>query len=164
MKEVMEMRKTIFVLSLIFLFLSANAFAANISMPVTKADTGAVVIVPINIDDATGVAGFQFTITYDVSVLNATGTVVGDITSGWMITRNMSDTGQIKVAGFDTSLNGLGSTSGSLVKLKFKVVGKSGNKSSLKFVDCKLSDTAGNKIPSTCNKGNVRIKGRKGKV
>jgi hypothetical protein len=154
----MEMRKTLFVFSLIFLFLSVNAFAANISMPVTKADAGAVVVVPINIDDATGVAGFQFTITYNASVLNATGTVVGDLTSGWTITRNMSDTGQIKVAGFDASLNGLGSSSGSLVKLKFKVVGKSKDKSILKFTDCKLSDTAGNKIHSSCNKGRVRIK------
>jgi hypothetical protein len=158
MKEVMEMKKILFVFSLIFLFLSAHAFAANISIPKTNVDVGTAIEIPINIDNATGVAGFQFTITYDVSVLNATGTVVGDLTSGWMITRNMSDTGQIKVAGFDTSLNGLGSTSGSLVKIKFKVIGKSGNKSSLKFADCKLSDTAGNKIPSTCNKGNVRIK------
>jgi hypothetical protein len=153
------MRKTLLVFSLIFLFLSANAFAANISIPKTNADAGTAVEIPINIDDATGVAGFQFTITYDASVLNATGTVVGDLTSGWTITRNMSDTGQIKVAGFDASLNGLGSTTGSLVKLKFKVVGKSGNKSILKFTDCKLSDTAGNKIHSSCNKGTIKIKG-----
>ncbi len=153
------MRKRLLAFFLVFLALSANAFAANISIPKTNLDEGVAVEIPINIDDATGVAGFQFTITYDASVLNATGTVVGDLTSGWTITRNMSDTGQIKVAGFDASLNGLGSSSGSLVKLKFKVVGKSGNKSILKFTDCKLSDTTGNKISSTCNKGKIRIKG-----
>jgi len=151
------MKKTVLIFLVLFLSLSALTFKAHISIPNTDADVGTVVDIPINVEDASGIAGFQAAVTYDASVVQATEVAAGELTLGWMITPNMKNEGQIKVVGIDTSLRGLQSSSGSLVKLRFKIVGKSGKKSSLKFTMCKLSDTSGVEIPSNCKQGNIKI-------
>jgi len=78
--------------------------AANISIPAVSATPGATVQIPINIDDATDVGGYQFTVTFDQTVLQATGVVAGSLTSGWMFTPNITVPGQVTVGGFDASL------------------------------------------------------------
>jgi hypothetical protein len=152
------MKKVLLAIVLIFLSVTTHAFAATISIPDTNADAGGEVVIPINIDNAKGIAGFEFTITYDASALKAIGAVAGELTSRWMITPNTTESGQIKVAGLDTSLTGLSGVSGTLVKLQFKVLGKPGKKSSLEFTVCKLSDSKGTKIVSTCKPGEIRMK------
>src|SRR4030066_700287 len=118
------MKKVVLALVVIFLGVTTHAFAANILIPDTSADAGWEVVIPVNVDNAKGIAGFEFMITYDASALKATGAVAGDITSEWMITPNTTQSGQIKVARLDTSLAGLSGVSGTLVKLQFKVLGK----------------------------------------
>ena len=152
------MRKIPLALLLAFLSLSAYSFAATISLPDKNVDEGASVEIPVTVDDAKGITGFQFTVTYDTEALEASGADAGDVTSGWMITANTYDTGEMKVTGLDTSLSGLQSISGSLVNLQFKVIGKPGKKCNLAFTVCKLSDSAGNKISSICKDGNIKIK------
>ena len=152
-----EMRKTVLIFLVLFLSLSALTFKAHISIPNTDANVGSIVEIPINVKDASGIAGFQATVTYDASVVQATGVTVGELTSGWMITPNIKNEGQISVVGIDTSLKGLQGSSGSLVKLKFKIVGQSGKRSNLKFTMCKLSDTSGVEIPSNCKQGSIKI-------
>jgi hypothetical protein len=153
------MKKMLLALVLVFVSLSVQAFAANISTPDTDADAGATIEIPVMADSAKGTAGFQFTVSYDASALQAIGAEAGDLTSGWMITPNVSESGQMKVAGIDTSLTGLRNGSGKIVKLQFKAVGKPGTKSTLSFTTCKLSDGSGNKIASTCKEGQIKIKG-----
>ena len=157
--------KTMFLaLAVIFVSLSVQAFAANISIPDTDATEGATIEVPVTVDGAKGTAGFQFTVSYDASALQATGATAGDLTSGWMVTPNTNEAGQMKVAGVDTTLAGLQGSSGSIVKLQFKALGKPGAKSTLKFTTCKLSDSMGNKMASACKEGQIKIKsGGKGK-
>ena len=154
------MKKVVLALVVIFLGVTTHAFAANILIPDTSADAGWEVVIPVNVDNAKGIAGFEFTITYDASSLKAKGAVAGDITSGWMITPNTTQSGQVKVAGLDTSLAGLSGVSGTLVKLQFKVLGKQGKKSSLEFTVCKLSDSKGIKIISTCRQGEIKVSGK----
>ena len=154
------MKKVLLALVLIFLGVTSQAFAATISVPDTNADAGGEVVIPVNVDNAKGIAGFEFNITYDASALKATGAVAGDITSGWMITPNTTQSGQIKVAGLDTSLTGLSGVSGTLVKLQFKVLGKPAKKNTLAFAVCKLSDSKGNKIVSTCKQGDIKVSGK----
>jgi len=154
------MKKVLLALVLIFLGVTSHVFAATITIPDTSADVGGIVVIPVNVDNAKGIAGFEFTITYDASALKATGTVAGDITSGWMITPNTTQSGQLKVAGLDTSLTGLSGVSGTLVKLQFKVLGKPGKKNDLEFTICKLSDSKGNKILSTCKPGEIKVSGK----
>ena len=153
------MKKMLLALTLVFVSLSAQAFAANIMIPDTDSDAGATIEVPVTVDSAKGAAGFQFTVTYDASALQATGATAGDLTSGWMVTPNVSESGQMKVAGVDTTLAGLQGSSGSIVKLQFRALGKAGAKSTLNFTTCKLSNTLGNKIASTCREGHIKIKG-----
>ncbi|MGC9066286.1 MAG: cohesin domain-containing protein, partial [Candidatus Ratteibacteria bacterium] len=65
----LEKLKTLYVC--IFLF-GVSSFAVTVSIPNTNANPGtATVEIPINIDNATGVAGFQFTVTFDNTILNA---------------------------------------------------------------------------------------------
>ena len=101
----MYMRRLPWAFFLILLSISTHAFAATISIPDNDAVAGAEVEIPVTVDDAKGMAGFQFTITYDASVLQATGAAVGELTSGWMITPNTTDKGHMKVAGVDPSLS-----------------------------------------------------------
>lgn len=154
------MKKVLLALVLIFLSATTHAFAATISIPDTSSEAGGEVVIPVKIDDAKGIAGFEFTITYDAITLKATGAVAGDITAGWMITPNTTQSGQMKVAGLDTSLIGLSSVSGTLVNLQFKVLGKKVKKSNFEFTVCKLSDSKGNKIVSTCKPGEIKVSGK----
>jgi len=153
------MKKVLVVLLMVLVGLSTHAFAANISIPDTDATEGATFEVPVTVDGAKGTAGFQFAVSYDASAFQATGAIAGDLTSGWMITPNVSESGQMKVAGIDTSLSGLQGSSGNIVKLQFKALGKPGSKSVLKFSTCKLSNYEGTKIASTCREGHIKIKG-----
>jgi hypothetical protein len=153
------MKKVLVVLLMILVGTSAQASAANISIPDTDATEGATIEVPVAVDGAKGTAGFQFTVSYDASALQATGATAGDLTSGWMVTPNTNETGQMKVAGVDTTLTGLQGGNGSIVKLQFKALGKPGAKSTLRFTTCKLSDSMGNKMASSCKEGQIKIKG-----
>ena len=155
------MKKVLVLLVMVFVGLSAQAFAATVSIPDTDANPGAAIEIPVTIDDATGLLGFQFSVSYDAEALQAVGTKAGELTSGWMIVPNLSERGMIKVAGIDTSLTGLGKGVGNIVKLQFKVVGKPGKKNTLSFAVCSLSDSEGKKIASTCKEGQIKIKGPK---
>ncbi len=77
-------------------------------------------IVPVNIDDATGVQAFDLEITYDTSLLDlSNGDVsLGGLTSGWGLTSNVNDTlGIAKVTGW--GLGPLSGGEGSLLDLNF---------------------------------------------
>ncbi len=155
------MAQLLFLLA-IFVGLTAQAFAATVSIPDTDADGGKTIDVSVMIDNAARVTGFQFTVNYDASVLEATGASAGDLTSGWMITPNTNEAGKMKVAGVSATLQELSpGNSGSLTKLQFKVIGKPGKKNALSFSVCSLSDSEGKKIASTCKEGQIRIKGPK---
>ncbi|MCD6236599.1 MAG: hypothetical protein J7K13_01430, partial [Thermoplasmata archaeon] len=82
------------VIGVLFLGFIGFAYAApTVEIPDTTVDQNTQTVeIPINIDDATGVAGFQFTVTFDQNVLNATGRAKGDLTSGeeWHISANVN--------------------------------------------------------------------------
>lgn len=156
------MKKVLTLLVMVFVGLSAQAFAATVSIPDTDASADRAIEVPVMVDNAARITGFQFTVTYDASALQATGAGAGDLTSGWMITPNTNEAGQMKVAGVSTTLQELrAGSSGSLANLKFKVIKKSAKNSTLAFNVCSLSDSSGNKLSATCKEGQIRIKGPK---
>jgi Cohesin domain len=154
-KEETEMRKTMWAALVVILGLAFPAWGAHVSMPETNATAGEMVEVPVMVDNAAGIAGFQLMITYDPKMLQASGAGPGDLTGGWMVKANTAHKGEVTVAGVDTSLAGLGAVRGSLAKLRFTVVAKKGGASDLIFGICKLSDNAGVKIASACDKGNI---------
>lgn len=156
------MKKVLAWLIVIFVGLSAQAYAATVSIPDSDANPGAVIEIPIMVDNAARVTGFQFTVAYDASVLEAVGAGAGELTAGWMVTPNTNAAGQLKVAGVSTTLQALRSGSaGSIAKLQFKVIGKPGKKNDLSFSVCSLADSEGKKIAATCKGGQIKIKGPK---
>jgi hypothetical protein len=123
------MKKAIFLL-IMFLFGYRAYSQVNVSIPVDlTSSTGTNIEVPINVGDLTGknIYAFQFKVTFNSSILNVTdivtsGTLSGS--SGWSALPNTSTPGEIVVGGFGASpLTG----SGVLIKIKFSVVGSSGN-------------------------------------
>jgi Cohesin domain len=153
------MRKTIWVALVVFLGVALPAWGGHVSMPQMDAKIGETVEVPVMVDDAGGIAGFQFTVSYDAKMLQTSGAGPGDLTGGWMVKANTAHKGEVTVAGVDTSLAGLGVASGSLAKLRFKVVAKKDGASDLTFDVCKLSDNAGAKIASVCDQGSIAVTG-----
>ncbi|MCD6221880.1 hypothetical protein J7K25_06965, partial [bacterium] len=131
----------------------------HISIPDSSGCSGSTVEIPINIDDGTGIAGFQFTVTFDNNVLNATGAIAGSLTSGWTITSNTNTPGQISIAGLDSSLNGISGGSGSLCIMQFNVVGNPGQATGLTFTFSKLADVDGQQIAHTFTNGSFLATG-----
>ncbi len=147
-----------------------EASAVVVSIPDTTGDPGAQVIIPINVDNATSIAGIQFTVTYNSSVLNCNnpGAVgQGDLLPKdifgdplWTITGNFAVAGETGVAGFTSSASGVitGGT-GSLVKLACTVTGNPGDNTILNFTLSKLVNFLATEIPSTPSSGTFTISG-----
>lgn len=108
-----------------------------VSLPTMNADGTA--IVPVTVGDLTGLGAisFEFQVTFDPAVLrpmtqpvSSTGTLTGDGT--WLIFRNADNAGHLIVSGFSTNpLTG----SGTLIDLRFDVIGAPGQSTALTFED-----------------------------
>lgn len=149
------LKRAIILIFLLYLFIPNGALAVKISIPPSQGYNGQAVIVPVNIDHAVALGGFQMTITYDAAVLQATGALAGDISSNpqWVLVVDTSTPGQITVAAYDSLLKGPVVLSGGLVRLKFNVIGDMGTSSSLNITSTKLSDIYGKGIPAAASPG-----------
>ncbi|MCM8759130.1 MAG: cohesin domain-containing protein [Candidatus Omnitrophica bacterium] len=147
-------------IAMILLIGCVSAFGVTVSIPNTSVNPGtATVQIPVNIDDATGVAGFQFKINFDNTVLNATGAIAGSLTTGWTVIPNTGTPGQIQVGGFSaTPITG---GSGSLCILQFNVVGTPASTTNITFTSDghKLTDFQAVQIPNTAQNGTFHING-----
>jgi hypothetical protein len=156
-------------IALVVLFLFAgisSSMAATVSIPNTQAQTGTATIqVPIQVNPADGIAGFQFALVFDPTVLQATGWAKGGLTSGnfWNPVANLNLSGQVMIgaygfnAGPPPEIKSLAAGTGSLVEIIFKVLGGVGGYTYVSLTGCKLADGAGTEITSTCQAGLVSI-------
>jgi len=152
-----------------FLFLFAwisYSGAATVSIPNTQVQTGtATVQVPIQINQADGIAGFQFGLVFDPTVLQATGWSKGSLTSGnfWNPVGNLNLPGQVMIgaygfnAGPPPEIKSLAAGTGRLVEIIFKVLGGAGGYTYVSLTGCKLADSSGLEITSTCQAGLISI-------
>ena len=151
----------------LFLFsLISSSWAATVSIPNTAVKTGTATIqVPIQVNQANGIAGVQFGLVFDPTVLQATGWSKGSLTSGdfWNPVGNLNLPGQVMIgaygfnAGPPPEIKSLTTGTGSLVEIIFKVLGGAGGYTYVSLTGCKLVDTAGAEIASTCQAGLVSI-------
>lgn len=156
------MKRLISYAMVVLFFVAASAFGVTVSIPNTTVNPGTTTVqIPINIDNANGVAGFQFTVTFDPAILTPQTSAVsaGSLTAGWMITPNTTVSGQISIGGFDPTLTGLPASSGSLVILKFNVVGNPANTTNLNFTVHILTNSEGQQIANTATGGTFHING-----
>jgi|GEM_PF-2331799 len=109
-----------------------NAIQVPVSLPDTSATPGASLTLPITVGDLTGkgIISFDFDLTFDPNVLQAQNPPVdaaGTLSSNLTITPNPTS-GRLRVSAFGTTaLAG----AGTLLKLKFNVVGAAGSSTPL---------------------------------
>ena len=145
-------------------FLTDGTRVMTVSVPDTTVGRGASVIVPVNIESATGlgIVAAQITLIYDASIVTATKAVTeGTIASGWSdITYNVTD-GQIVIwmAG-TTELVG----TGALVNISFDVSATTdpGSISPLALLEMLLNE--GNVPVTTVDHGVFTVAGMYGDV
>ncbi len=136
----------------------------TISIPDTTVPRGtATVQIPINIDNAEGVAGFQCTVTYNPAVLQATAPAKGALISGWGLGKNnynINNTeGWINIATYDPDLEELPDGGGSLILLNFNVVGVPGDTAFLTFTMAKITNSNAGEISRNIDDGSFHITG-----
>ncbi len=150
-------KRAIILLFLLCLFISKNALAVKISIPHTSAYKGALVEVPVNLDHAEALGGFQMTVTYDFTALRVSDVTSGDLSpsSPWTIVRAIDTPGQIKIVAYDSSLGGPSKTNGSLIMILFLVTGGQGRDIDITIADTDiiLSDIYGQPIPVSAANG-----------
>ena len=118
---------------------------------------GEVLKVPVTISDATGVAGFQLTITFEPSVVEVVAVRKGELTRDFLVAENINNKeGWVKIAA--SSSKGI-SGSGEILALEVRVVGRPGSSTALKIEELKLNDEAGNLFNATSKDGFVKVVG-----
>jgi hypothetical protein len=109
----------------------------SVALPVLFAAPGTEITVPITVGDTTGlnITSFDLQITFDPSVIVPAATPIdsaGTLSSSMLVTPNLDNAGHFIISAFQTSsLSG----SGTLINLKFNVIGTAGQMSMLAFED-----------------------------
>jgi hypothetical protein len=126
-------------------------------IPDLNTSPGDTITVPINVTDATGVAGANIVVTYDKSVLTIKEVKTTILSSGMNLIDNSETIGEVTLA--MASTKGIAEGSGAIVEIIFEVsaTAKSGAKSPLKFKEAMLYDELGNDIQVQAEDGNLRI-------
>ena len=97
------------------------AYAAVLSMPTnlsgTPGQTG--VVAPINVDNATGIAGVDVTLDFDPLILTATDVQLTTLTSGFSLVSNLTTPGRVVISMARST--GITSGSGALANVIFTV-------------------------------------------
>ncbi|MFN0277103.1 MAG: M36 family metallopeptidase [Pyrinomonadaceae bacterium] len=118
--------------------------AIAVSLPTQNVSPGALITVPVTVGDLTGrsVISYDFNIDYDPAVLqpaggsactaNACFDIAGTLSSSMSITPNVTFPGHFIISAFQAQFL---AGAGTLINLKFNVVGASGTSSTLVFVD-----------------------------
>lgn len=114
---------------------SGQAQAVNVTIPDSAASTGMEVKLPIRIGnvDGAGVISYLATLTFDQSVLDATGaTSAASLTESWGAPTFNDGDGAVTLAGASTAAL---SDSGNLVYVTFQVTGNIGSETTISFSD-----------------------------
>ena len=133
-----------------------TAYAVEMSIPSLTADAGSSITVPINVDDAKGIAGGDITLTFDKNILTAKEAKSTELTKSLNFMPNIM-AGEVTLSMAGTK--GIAEGSGTIVEIVFEVsaVAKGGAKSPLTFKEAALYDELGNDIPIKVVNGSLTI-------
>jgi hypothetical protein len=114
--------------------------AATLSLPGgAGAPAGASTVVPLSVDDASGLLGTDILILYDPAVAVATSVAAAPLAAGQALTYNLSPPGVVRISLYGAvSLSG----AGPLVDISFTSVGEPGSRTSLDVVSGDLNEGA----------------------
>jgi len=130
----------------------------SIQPPSTTAYAGDAFTLSVNVDDATGVAGFQFDLSYDGALMTfASPPRPGPLLSGlgWVVQANQINPNLLRVLGYSPTATPLAGGSGPLVALDFSAAALGTTPVALPSV--LLGDTVGNPIPAIGVDGSVTV-------
>ncbi len=108
-----------------------------VSLPIVSATPGSEITLPVTVGDTTGfnITSYDLQITYDPAVIIPAATpynITGTLSSAMAITPNTDNAGHFVISAFQTTTM---AGAGTLINLKFVVVGSSGQFTSLTFED-----------------------------
>jgi hypothetical protein len=126
--------------------------AASLSLPDTSGGQYAIVQLPINLANVSGLTAAEVTVVFNSSVLTARRATTGSLTSGWMLEANTGTPGSIRLAMASTA--GSVSGSGVLANIEFEVTGAPGSQTALTVAAVSLNDGA---IPVTAANGSFTV-------
>jgi hypothetical protein len=132
-----------------------------VSAPDLVACPGSTLAVPIQINDATGVAAAQIDFRYDPQILTGTSVEAGNLIAGqpgWQLFSQI-EPGRTQAIIYNDRAQALPGGSGSLVVVTFQVnpAATQGQVSPLTLAKHLLSDAAGNELPSQGQDGSVTV-------
>ncbi|MFM8334973.1 MAG: IPT/TIG domain-containing protein, partial [Opitutaceae bacterium] len=132
-----------------FTFLDPNP---SLYLPDRSSFTGAIITVPLDIANATGLVAADITVTYASAVLKLRGATAGSLASGWTLLPNTSTIGEVRLsmASGGSAVSG----TGTLANLEFEVLGSSGQTSALTITAARLNDGA---VTATRIAGSVAV-------
>lgn len=136
---------------------SAAMTAVTISIPAASSDNGTTVVIPVILGNGTAkaISGYAFGVTFNPAVLQPASPPV-DIT-GTLTTAAFNPTTDVTVAGrlgiAAASANSTIAASGTLINLRFTVVGTAGTFTNLTFTNPLFDDDQGNPITATPTSG-----------
>jgi Tol biopolymer transport system component len=113
--------------------------------------------VPVLIDSAQGVAGFNFDLAYDSKALSPVEVRAGALISGkpdWLVNGNLAKN-PLRVLAFSSQSLALSGKGGTLVEVVFAETGK-GGADSVRLSGTVISDSAGNSLPRAITLGKAR--------
>ncbi len=117
-----------------------QADVASLGLPHTGGGQHAIVQIPVNLANVTGLAAVSLTVTFDPAVLSAQGATAGNLTPGWSVVANTATPGEIRLS--LASSGGPVSGSGVLALIQFDVMGAAGASSALHPTAISLNDGA----------------------
>ncbi len=143
-------RKSILSIALLMLVIStvlAEPTASNFGVTDAQGNQSIFVLVPVNITNAQNgpIAGIVFDISFNSSVINLTSANVnrGDLTSGWDSPVYNPATGLIQFVYGGSGTEIPDGVTGSVIILKFSIVGSPGSKTNMSISGIQLSDLNG---------------------
>ena len=145
-------------LGVVFLTLGSLASAAVVSIPDVTMVPDSIQEVPINVDDAVGIAGADLIVTFCPEVVTALGVHETSLTTGFLLASSIDNTGgTITICLADAT--GITSGSGSIVMIEFQAVGGGVAECALHLASVALHDEVGDSLPSSPSDGLLRTCG-----
>jgi Tol biopolymer transport system component len=136
--------------------MSAAATTRVVSLPDVTGTPGETLVVPIAAEDATGIAGGDFTVSFDPAVARALEVRKTDLTNGFFLGNSIDNlAGSIGIS--MANATGIAGGGGALVEIEFQVIGEVGEASALHFEYVKLYDAAASAIPVTATDGSILV-------
>lgn len=142
----------------------SQGFSSTVSIPNMSGSTGSIIQIPVEIDDASGIAGFQLSLTFNENILKAMEVISGGLTDNWMIFYNNESPGVLSIVALNGSLDELGNQTGSLVFISFLVKGDIGQTSQINFTYTNFRNSLSENIPISSQSGLFTVDVRKGDI